>query len=171
MTFGSVLHEPGGITWPRLQGMPRNSWCVSFETECMTLNVHPFWRRGSYTQKKGYQNGTPGVLLVFLHMIPFFQRATLFSLILITIPDITVSQIVLLLLSFFWVYVVALYNLQVKPFMYKRPCPDNEGFYFQSAIKILPKGETIIGPSHVEREACTLLVFAIFLSWIRVFTW
>ncbi len=32
-----------------------------------------------HSEKKGYQNGAPGVLL--LQMVPFFQRGTLFSLI------------------------------------------------------------------------------------------
>ncbi len=82
---------------PGSHGMPMNLWCVSFDTECMTLNVHPFWKRGLYTQKKRipkrcipfgeegrnskkvYQNGTPGVLLT--HMVPLFQRHTLFSII------------------------------------------------------------------------------------------
>ncbi len=35
-----------------------------------------------HSEKKGYQNGAPGVLL--LQMVPFFQRGTLFSL--ITVP-------------------------------------------------------------------------------------
>ena len=32
-----------------------------------------------HSEKKGYQNGAPGVLL--LQMVPFFQRGTLFSLV------------------------------------------------------------------------------------------
>ncbi len=38
-----------------------------------TCNVHAYTHR-----KKGTKNGAPGVL--FLQMVPFFQRGTLFSL-------------------------------------------------------------------------------------------
>ena len=41
-------------------------------------NIFEF-RDKVHSEKKGYQNGAPGVLL--LQMVPFFQRGTLFSLI------------------------------------------------------------------------------------------
>ena len=40
--------------------------------------------------KKGYQNGTPGVLLVLLQMVPFFQMGTLFFLIIMFIIPLRV---------------------------------------------------------------------------------
>ena len=42
-------------------------------------DIHNSTTSTVHSEKKGYQNGAPGVLL--LQMVPFFQRGTLFSLI------------------------------------------------------------------------------------------
>ena len=46
----------------------------------------PARRHRVHSEKKGYQNGAPGELL--LQMVPFFYRGTLFSLIIMVVEKI-----------------------------------------------------------------------------------